>query len=113
MPRDLRSFIYVGIKRCVVALDRDTGDELWRAELHGPDYVTVLWDGTGLFAANSGEVWRLDPQTGAMIWHNEMKGLGRGLVSLASNLSAGSGSNTEMAEAKRRRDAAAAASAGG
>jgi outer membrane protein assembly factor BamB len=112
MPRDLRSFVYVGIKRCVVALDRDRGDEMWRTNLHSSDYVTVLWDGTGLFAANSGEVWRLDPETGATIWHNQMKGLGRGLVSFASSLAVTGGSNTEMAESKRRRDAAIAASAG-
>jgi hypothetical protein len=113
MPRDLRSFVYVGIKRCVVALDRDTGDEMWRTELRGSDYVTVFWDGTGLFAANSGEIWRLDPTTGATIWHNQLKGLGRGLVSLASSMAvSGTGSTDTVAE-KRRRDAAAAASAGG
>jgi outer membrane protein assembly factor BamB len=112
MPRDQRSFAYVGIKHCVVALDRETGNEMWRTDLHSSDYVTVFWDGTGLFAANSGEVWRLDPQTGATIWHNQMKGLGRGLVSLASSSATSTVGNTEMAESKRRRDAAAAASAG-
>src|SRR4051812_44821798 len=107
MPRDQRAFIYVGIKRSVVALDRETGDEMWRTNLHSSDYVTVFWDGSGLFAANSGEVWRFDPVTGATIWHNAMKGLGRGLVSLASSLAVTSSNNTEMAESKRRRDAAA------
>jgi outer membrane protein assembly factor BamB len=111
MPRDLRSFVYVGIKSCVVALDRDRGDELWRVDLRSADYVTVLWDGTGLFAANSGEVWRLDPATGATIWHNQMKGLGRGLVSLASSLMPSIATDADSAEQKRRRDAALAASA--
>ena len=46
--------------------------------------MTVLWDGEALLAANSGEVWRLDPETGDEIWHNRLQGLGRGLVSLAS-----------------------------
>jgi outer membrane protein assembly factor BamB len=105
MPREKRSFVYVGIKGYVVALDRDGGDEMWRAELHSAEYVTVFFDGTGLFAANSGEAWRLDPATGETIWHNQLKGLGRGLVSFASSLSANAAS-TETAEEKRRRDAA-------
>ena len=56
-------FVYVGIKNAVVALDDRTGAEIWRTQLHGSDYVTMLWDGEALFAANSGEVWRLDPQS--------------------------------------------------
>jgi outer membrane protein assembly factor BamB len=113
MPRDQRSFVYVGIKGSVVALDRDDGAEMWRADLRSAEYVTVFWDGTGLFAANSGEVWRLDPVSGAEIWHNQMKGLGRGLVSLASSLALTNAGNTDTAEVKRRRDAAAAAAAAG
>lgn len=113
MPRDPRAFVYVGIKSSVVALDRERGNEVWRADLRSATYVTVLWDGTGLFVANSGEIWRLEPATGAVIWHNVMKGLGRGLVSLASSLAV-SGGNSEIAEEKRRREAAnsAAAAAG-
>jgi outer membrane protein assembly factor BamB len=111
MPREKRSFVYVGIKGCVVALDRDGGDEMWRAELRSAEYVTVFFDGTGLFAANSGEAWRLDPATGETIWHNQLKGLGRGLVSLASSLAVNAASTAEMAEEKSRRDAATAAAA--
>jgi outer membrane protein assembly factor BamB len=111
MPRDRRAFVYVGIKGCVVALDRDSGDEMWRADLRSAEFVSLSFDGTGLFAANSGEAWRLDPATGEMIWHNQMKGLGRGLVSLASSMSANAASTMEIAEEKRRRDAATAAAA--
>ena len=103
MPRDPQVFLYVGIKSSVVALEDRTGAEVWRTQLRGSDYVTVLWDGEALVAANSGEVWRLDPQTGAVIWHAELKGFGRGLVSLASSRRATSASDTDSAAAKRRR----------
>jgi hypothetical protein len=109
MPRDPIFFLYVGIKNSVVALDDRTGTEVWRTQLRGSDFVTVLWDGEALFAANSGEVWRLDPANGAVIWHNGLKGFGRGVVSLASNRRPMSSTDTDAATAKRRRDQAAAA----
>ena len=104
MPRDPQVLLYVGIKNSVVALNDKTGEEVWRAKLRGSDYVTVMWDGEALVAANSGEVWRLDPASGTVIWHNELKGLGRGLVSIASGRRPTNVSDNESAAAKRRRD---------
>jgi outer membrane protein assembly factor BamB len=112
MPRDSRVLVFVGIKNAVVALDDRTGTEIWRAELRSADHVTVFWDGEALLAANGGEVWRLDPEQGQVLWHNELKGLGRGLVSLASSRRASATTDMELAAQKRRRDAAAAAAAG-
>jgi len=109
MPRDPIFFLYVGIKSSVVALDDRTGTEVWRTQLRGSDYVTVLWDGEALVAGNSGEVWRLDPRSGAVLWHNQLKGLGRGLVTLASSRRPSSAGDTESAALKRRRDQQAAA----
>jgi outer membrane protein assembly factor BamB len=85
MPRDLPTLIYVGIKNSVIALDAATGAEMWRAKLKGSDFVTVLFDGRSLIAANAGEVFALDPSNGAVLWHNTMKGMGLGIVSLASS----------------------------
>ena len=109
MPRDPQTLVYVGIKRSVVALDDRTGTEVWRAELSGSDYVTVLWDGEALIAANNGEVFRLDPATGATMWHNKLKGLGRGLVNLASSRYPVRGGDAAMAKKRREQEAAAAA----
>ena len=111
MPRDPQILVFAGIKDSVLALDDRTGAEVWRAELRSGDYVTVLWDGEALFAANSGEVWRLEPQTGQIIWHNQLKGLGRGLVSLATSRHPTSRTDGTVAAEKRRRDAQAAAAA--
>ena len=108
MPRDPQVLIYVGIKSSVVALEDRTGTEVWRTKLRGQDYVTVLWDGEALIAANSGEIWRLDPLSGAVIWQNELKGFGRGLVSLASSRRATSSSDSDSAASKKKRDQDAA-----
>lgn len=110
MPKEPQALIFVGIRGCVVALDRESGDEVWRAEL-GSDYVTVLWDGESLFAATSGEVTRLDPSNGGVYWHNPLKGLGRGLVTLASTNATPPQSGTDAASEFRRRQAAQAAAA--
>lgn len=112
MPRDPQVLVFVGIRNAVVALDDRTGAEVWRAELRSSDYVTVLWDGEALVAANSGEVWRLDPQRGDVLWHNELKGLGRGLVSLASSRRPAAAADAGLAAERRRREAAAASTGG-
>ena len=112
MPRDRQILVFVGIKSSVVAIDDRTGTEVWRARLRSSDYVTVLWDGEALFAANAGEIWRLDPERGDILWHNELKGMGRGIVSLASTRLAQTSVDSTLLAEKRRRDAAAAAAGG-
>ena len=111
MPRDSQVLLYVGIKNMVVALDERTGEEVWRTQLRGADFVSVLWDGESLFASNRGEVWRLDPRTGAPIWRNELKGLGWGVVSMASSRAPGPGGTEATVAAKKRRDQQQAAAA--
>ena len=110
------SLLFVGIKDSVIALDAATGETVWATPLGGSDYVAVLWDGTSLYATNRGEVWCLDPMTGAVKWHNQLKGYGRGMISLASTvMPTNSTSETDFRLMKRKRDqdAAAAAAAAG
>ena len=113
MPRDPQTLIFLGIKNSVVAVDERTGAEVWRAKLKGSDFVTVLWDGEALIAANSGEAFRLDPKSGAVIWHNELKGLRHGIVSLASSRTPTQSSPYDALAAKKRRSEQEAAAAGG
>ena len=101
-----RSAVYVGIKGGVVALDRGTGEEVWRAPLKGRQFVTVLVDGDRIFAATAGEVFCLDTWTGNVVWSNPMRGLGWGLASLAT---ASASVSPVWEKEKQRRDAAAAA----
>jgi outer membrane protein assembly factor BamB len=109
MPRNPQFNVFIGIKGAVIALDDRTGSEVWRADLRGSEFVTVLWDGTALFAATGGEVWRLDPKSGDAIWHNELKRLGRGLASLASSRRGTDDADSVLVAEKLRRDAEAAA----
>lgn len=115
MPRDTQEILFVGIKNVVIALRQSDGAEIWRAKLEDGDFVTVLWDGEELFAANDGEVFRLDPATGAIIWQNEMKGLRTGVVSLASFRAKTESTPYETIAEQKRREAASAhaATAGG
>lgn len=80
-----------------------------RTKLRGSEYVTPLWDGEALLAANAGEVWRLDPERGEVLWHNRFAGMGRGLVSLASSRRPSATADTDLAAQTRRRQAAASA----
>ena len=113
MPRDPQILVFIGIKNSVVALDDRTGAEVWRADLRSSDYVNVHWDGEALFASNSGEIWRLDPKMGAVLWHNALKGFGRGLATIATTRRPTASSDNALASEKQRRDAAAAAAAAG
>jgi hypothetical protein len=112
VPRDPRHLLFVGISDTVVALDTRDGSEVWRTELGGMSFVVVHWDGQELFASAKGEAFRLDPKTGAIIWQNKLKGLGTGLVTLATTRQ-GSQSSTEAVLAERKRQEASHAGAHG
>jgi outer membrane protein assembly factor BamB len=101
--------VYIGIGGTVLALDRTTGQEVWRNKLKMSDFVSVVLRDGDLYATAAGEIYCLDPATGVVRWHNQLKGLGRGLVTIAT---AEGGQVATMRE-KRQRDAAAAASASG
>ena len=112
MPREPQQLLFVGIKDMVIALNPADGGEVWRTKLKRGDFVTVLWNGESLFAANNGEVFRLDPASGAIVWSNPMKGLRTGVVSLASlRAEKASHSPYETIAAQKRREAAAGAAA--
>jgi outer membrane protein assembly factor BamB len=94
--------IFIGIKGTVLALDRATGEEVWRTPLKGSSFVNLALDGGNLLAATYGEVFCLDPATGEIRWNNPLRGLGYGLVSFAGSSSA------MLAEERRRQEEAAA-----
>ena len=97
--------IYIGIYGAVLALDRETGEILWRTELKGDDFVNVTVQNGDLFAASRGELYRLNPSGGDILWRNTLRGLGWGIVTVA-----GGSPVPAAAEKKRRDDAAAEAS---
>ncbi len=92
-----------------MALDRATGAEIWRVELKGSDFVNVVLDGDRVLASTKGELFCVDATTGKIMWNAELRGLGRGLMTVVSaNFPAGS---VVPSAAKKRRDDEAAAAA--
>lgn len=101
--------IFVGIKGSVVALYRTTGQIAWAASLKGVDFVNLVLEDDKVLATCSGEIYCLDALAGKVLWHNPLKGFGRGLATIATDKNPG-GNPSSMAE-KRRRDEAASAAA--
>lgn len=108
--KDISELLFIGIKGSVVALHRDTGQQVWATRLASTDFVNVVVEDGKVFATAQGEIFCLDPLTGAGLWHNQLKGLGRGLVTIATAGMSQNGSMSALAE-KRRRDEEAAAGA--
>jgi len=102
------SVIFVGIKGTVLALDRATGQEVWRTRLKG-DFVNVAWLDGDLYAATAGELFCLDPASGQVRWHNPLKGMGHGLITIALS---GGQQAVVMREKQQQDEAAAAATSG-
>jgi hypothetical protein len=70
------------------------------------DFVNVVLQDGDLYATASGELFRLDPASGHIRWQNGLKGLGRGLVTIASD---GNQQALVMREKQQQEEAAAAA----
>ena len=78
--------LIIGIKGTVLALDQTKGEEIWRTPLKGGDFVNLTVVGEQVLATTRGEIFCLD-KNGAILWHNPLKGLGHGLVTVATSLS--------------------------
>ena len=82
--------LYIGSNGNVAAIDADTGVEIWRTKLK-PGFlsatsyadVTVLDHEGKVFAGSMGHLFCLDAQSGDLLWHNELEGLGHNDVTLS------------------------------
>lgn len=110
MPPRRPTLVYIGIKGHVIALNRLTGEIVWKTALKGQYYTQVTRDQEFLFATAKGEMWCLNPQNGQVIWHNNLKGMGWDLASIASDspLLPVSEIGMSATSANRQRSAAAA-----
>src|SRR5258708_25917214 len=77
--------VFVGIKGSVVALNRETGGQVWARRLGSTDFVNVVVEGERVFATTYGEIFCLDPVTGEVLWHNKLKGHGTGLAAIVTS----------------------------
>lgn len=114
MARPRAGIVYVGLKASVVALDRRTGEEVWRTPLKGgvgrsTTFVTLHRDDDILYAGVGGEVFALDPKTGTLLWHNPLKGFGYGIPSILGDTEGARQSALPASAAEVQRQRAAAA----
>jgi outer membrane protein assembly factor BamB len=106
--------LYVGVKAHVVAVDKTTGKTLWQTKLKGgmasgDHFVSLLVQGDRLFAHTCGELFCLDRATGAILWKNELPGLGHDIATLASE-GAGNSAAAMIAASKKQKSGDDAAS---
>ncbi|HEY1759775.1 MAG TPA: PQQ-binding-like beta-propeller repeat protein [Bryobacteraceae bacterium] len=98
------SAVFIGVRGSVVALDRATGQQLWRTFLTGSDFTNVLLDEDRVMAATKGELFCVDAATGKLLWRNQLPGMGWGLITIAT--ASGSTGVSPAAREKSRRDEA-------
>jgi outer membrane protein assembly factor BamB len=83
--RDLADLIFVGFNSRVAALDRQSGELVWKWKSpKGSGFTAVLLDGDRLIVSMQGYTYCLDPLTGDSVWFNPLTGMGVGLPCLAS-----------------------------
>lgn len=79
---------FVAIQNTVLALRDADGSEVWRRALGGlftSQFAGISLLGGRLFATCQGELSCLEPETGRVLWHNPLRGLGTGLVMVAGS----------------------------
>ncbi|HWA25109.1 MAG TPA: PQQ-binding-like beta-propeller repeat protein [Lacunisphaera sp.] len=95
------------MKAHVVAVDKATGATLWQTKLKsgmgsGDRFVSLLVQDGRVFAHTYGELFCLDRDTGAILWKNELAGLGYDIAVLASD-GGGNLSASMIAALKRKK----------
>lgn len=81
MPRTKVVPLVIGIRGHVLGIHPTTGAELWRTKLRSTTVLTLCVVAGKVFAGAAGELYCLDGATGAILWHNPLKGLGQGMIS--------------------------------
>jgi outer membrane protein assembly factor BamB len=108
--RTIRDLVFAGFNRRVFALDRYTGEVVWKWKApEGTGFVTVLLDGDRLMVSVNGYMYCLDPLYGQVVWSNPLKGFGVGVTSLTSVHGSVNGAEAAAAAAQQQQQAAAAA----
>lgn len=98
MPR-LSDTLYIGVGGHVAAIDRSTGQEIWRTKVKTSAITTVSMTGDRVYAGSQGELCCLDASTGSILWRNKLRGLGMGVVMFTDSSAAATSATTPRAAA--------------
>jgi outer membrane protein assembly factor BamB len=83
--RTLADLVFVSFNKQVVALDRYTGELVWKwASPKGSGFIALLVDGDRLIVSCQGYTYCIDPMFGQLVWSNPLEGMGVGIPCLAS-----------------------------
>jgi outer membrane protein assembly factor BamB len=104
----LGQLVFVGLNGWVAALDRDSGEIVWKCSELKSGYTTLLLDGDRLIASTNGYLYCLDPQTGKVVWSNPLRGLRTGVAHVVSVRGQSTPVVTTQAQAVEAQRAAAA-----
>lgn len=109
------NFLILGINGHIVAINKDSGDEIWRTKLKSSSITVVTSDEKKIYASSAGHLFCLDKLTGKQLWSNSLKGLGYGtaIIDLGNQASAVSGTAAEAAKVAASAAATAAIVASG
>jgi outer membrane protein assembly factor BamB len=84
-PTDADSLVFVGFNSRVAALDRSSGELIWKWKCpRGSGFAALLLDGDRLIVSVQGYTYCLNPLNGELMWDNPLKGMGLGVACLAS-----------------------------
>lgn len=67
--------LYVGMSGVVLALDKNTGEEVWRTEISKGAFLNVVLLGKEVLVGATKGLICLDAQTGEVRWRNELRKL--------------------------------------
>ena len=86
MAHSMDDLVFIGLAGKVIALHRDSGEQvwIWDDRKRSGAFVQLLLDGDRLVVALNGYITCLDAQTGSELWYNPLKGQGVGVCSAVS-----------------------------
>ena len=105
MPKLKTDLLVIGVGGHAVAIDPETGTELWRTKLKTSSFITVFPAGPVSSQAPEQQLFCLDAASGNILWRNKLKGLGLGVVAFSAS------TDTVVNAAAQAQRAAAAAAA--
>ncbi|HMF12173.1 MAG TPA: PQQ-binding-like beta-propeller repeat protein [Gemmataceae bacterium] len=111
----IHDLVFIGLNGRVVALHRETGDEVWKwqpSTSGHKGFVALVADGDRLILSDNGYIYCLEALTGRQLWHNPLTGYGTGIAIVATAASNSGQSAAGAAAMAARQVASEAASAG-